>query len=62
MTTKPIPDADEADLIEQAEAVVDVEPPDGLPGPAAHALPVDASEGDALEQSIEVPVDDDERY
>ena len=55
MVDAPIPDADEADVHEQAAAVVD------RPEASRPSIPLDASEADAIEQSLEVPVDDEER-
>lgn len=60
MAETPIPDADEADALEQAEAIE----PDEDDGPEIRVstIPLDAPEADVIEQSIEVPVDDaDER-
>lgn len=48
------PETPEADAIEQRQATVFDNVPDGL-----DAIPLEASEGDALEQSRVVPVDED---
>jgi hypothetical protein len=61
MPDEPIPDADEADAQEQTEEVAPAGPPTTLAAAGHLELPVDASEADALEQLMEVPVDDDER-
>jgi hypothetical protein len=61
-----IPEADEADTQEQTEevalddAVVDDEPP-RLARRATGGIPLEAPEADVLEQSIEVPIDEDRR-
>jgi hypothetical protein len=47
---------DEADEADKLDEVAEVDPPGPLP-----TIPLDASEGDAVEQSLEVPIDDDER-
>ena len=51
-----IAEAADADLVEQQLAVDDDEPVD----PEPLDVPFDAPEGDALEQSLSVPRDDDD--
>jgi hypothetical protein len=58
MAEAPIPDADEADALEQAEPVEPHE--DNAPEIRVRTIPLDASEADVIEQSIEVPFDDED--
>lgn len=61
MARRPVRDDEvpEADALEQAAPVVDVTDDEAVP--PIDTLPVDASEGDALEQAMDVGIDDDRR-
>jgi hypothetical protein len=61
MADAAIPEADQADVQEQAEEVEPAAPAGRLADAGHLDRPLDADEADVIEQRLEVPLDDEER-